>query len=259
MSDAQLEILASQAGLAVDWIDANGRPQKVQPAVLRAILTGLGHPAGSAQEIDASLLELQQRQALNRLPPLLTVDVGSGLDLSRYFAAHTPCEIQLEDGAILNLKLDDDAVLPGLLPVGYQEVSIAGQYFTLAVAPLQCHSVAAAVDSEVPRAWGISVQLYALRRAGDGGFGDTQALETLARVAGERGAEAGREVDTFDFAAGQCAGLTIEREVAEPDFDQIAEARGNFRQHHSERGIGGIFDAVGRLQLFEQFQQIADR
>ena len=190
MSDAQLEILASQAGLAVDWIDANGRPQKVQPAVLRAILTGLGHPAGSAQEIDASLLELQQRQALNRLPPLLTVDVGSGLNLSRYFAAHTPCEIQLEDGAILNLKLDDDAVLPGLLPVGYQEVSIAGQYFTLAVAPLQCHSVAAAVDSEVPRAWGISVQLYALRRAGDGGFGDTQALETLARVAGERGAEA---------------------------------------------------------------------
>lgn len=28
MSDAQLEILASRAGLAVDWIDANGRPQK---------------------------------------------------------------------------------------------------------------------------------------------------------------------------------------------------------------------------------------
>ena len=77
--------------------------------------------------------------------------------------------------------------------------------------------------------------------------------------AGERGAEAGREVDAFDFAAGKCARLAIEREVAEPDFDQIAEARGDFRQHNSERGIGGIFDAVGRLQLFEQIQQIADR
>ena len=190
MSDAQLEILASRAGLAVDWIDANGRPQKVQPAVLRTILNGLGHPAGSAQEIDASLLALQQIQALDHLPPMLTVDVGSGLDLSRYFPGQTPCEIQLEDGAILNLKLDDAAVLPGLLPVGYQEVSIAGQYFTLAVAPLQCHSVAAAVDCEVPRAWGLSAQLYALRRTGDGGFGDTQALEILARVAGERGADA---------------------------------------------------------------------
>jgi 4-alpha-glucanotransferase len=62
MSDAQLEILASRAGLAVDWIDANGRPQKVAPSVLRNVLTGLGHPAGSAQEIDASLLELQQVQ-----------------------------------------------------------------------------------------------------------------------------------------------------------------------------------------------------
>ncbi len=57
-----LEILASRAGLAVDWIDANGRPQKVAPSVLRNVLTGLGHLVGSAREIDASLLELQQVQ-----------------------------------------------------------------------------------------------------------------------------------------------------------------------------------------------------
>ncbi|ROM90582.1 4-alpha-glucanotransferase [Pseudomonas brassicacearum] len=190
MSDAQLEILASRAGLAVDWIDANGRPQKVAPAALRAILSGLGHPAGSAQEIDASLQELQQNQQNKRLPPLMTVDFGAGLDLARHFAPETPCEIHLEDGTILHLKLDDEAVLPGLIPVGYQDVRIAGQCFTLAVAPLQCHSVAAAVDSPIPRAWGLSVQLYSLRRPGDGGFGDLQALENLARVAGERGADA---------------------------------------------------------------------
>ena len=29
MSEAQLEILASRAGLAVDWVDANGQPQRV--------------------------------------------------------------------------------------------------------------------------------------------------------------------------------------------------------------------------------------
>jgi len=71
MSDAQLEILASRAGLAVDWIDANGRPQKVAPSVLRSVLTGLGHPAGSAQEIDASLQQLQQVQETRQLPPLI--------------------------------------------------------------------------------------------------------------------------------------------------------------------------------------------
>ncbi|WP_338580727.1 4-alpha-glucanotransferase [Pseudomonas sp. MAG733B] len=190
MSDAQLEILASRAGLAVDWIDANGRPQKVAPSVLRNVLTGLGHPAGSAQEIDASLLELQQVQQTRRLPPLITADFGVGLNLGHHFEPHTPCEIHLEDGSRINLKLDSEAVLPGLIPVGYQHVSIDGQTFTLAVAPERCYSVGDAVDSPIPRTWGLSVQLYALRRAGDGGFGDTQALEDLARVAGERGAEA---------------------------------------------------------------------
>jgi 4-alpha-glucanotransferase len=190
MSDAQLEILASRAGLAVDWIDANGRPQKVAPSVLRNVLTGLGHPAGSAQEIDASLLELQEAQQTHHLPPLITADAGKGLDLARFFEPGTPCEIHLEDGSRLNLKLDANAVLPGLVPVGYQQVSIDGQTFTLAVAPARCYSVADAVDNPIPRAWGLSVQLYGLRRPGDGGFGDTQALEDLARVAGERGAEA---------------------------------------------------------------------
>lgn len=92
MSDAQLEILASRAGLAVDWIDANGRQQKVAPAVLRNVLIGLGHPASTAQEIDASLLELQEVQQDRHLPPLLTCDVGVALDLSRYFSPETPAK-----------------------------------------------------------------------------------------------------------------------------------------------------------------------
>ena len=190
MSDAQLEILASRAGLAVDWIDANGRPQKVAPAVLRNVLTGLGHPAGTALEIDASLLQLQEVQQTRHLPPLLTADEGVGVDLARYFEPETPCEIHLEDGSRLNLKLDAHSVLPGLVPVGYQHVSIDGQQFTLAVAPARCYSVGDAVDNPIARAWGLSVQLYSLRRQGDGGFGDTQALEDLARVAGERGSDA---------------------------------------------------------------------
>ncbi|WP_207282176.1 4-alpha-glucanotransferase [Pseudomonas sp. FW300-N2F2] len=190
MSDAQLEILASRAGLAVDWIDANGRAQKVSAAVLRSVLTGLGHPAGSAQEIDASLLQLQEDQQNHQLPPLITADVGASLDLSRYFEPGTPCEIKLEDGATLNLNLDADGKLPGMVPVGYQHVHIRDQHFTLAVAPARCYSVADAVDDPTPRAWGLSAQLYALRRPGDGGFGDTQALEELVRVAGERGADA---------------------------------------------------------------------
>ena len=190
MSEAQLEVLAGRAGLAVDWIDANGQPQRVKPHVLQAVLAGLGLPADSAESIETSLLNLQLEQQNKRLPPLLTADVGKALDLSRYFNAHTYCVVQLEKGGSLPIQLDADAVLPGMIPIGYHRVQAGDQHFTLAVAPARCYSVGDALHQSTPRTWGLSVQLYSLRRAGDGGFGDTQALETVLLAAGERGAEA---------------------------------------------------------------------
>ncbi|GAA0264328.1 4-alpha-glucanotransferase [Pseudomonas rhodesiae] len=190
MSEAKLEILASRAGLAVDWIDANGRPQHVQPDALRAVLKGLGHPADTDAEIEASLDELEQAQQSKHLPPLLTVDSGESLDLARYFEPDTLCRVHLEQGETLELRLDGNAVLPGVIALGYHQVQINDQTFTLAVAPTHCYSVAEAVDSQPARAWGISAQLYSLRRLNDGGFGDTLALEHLARAAAERGADA---------------------------------------------------------------------
>ncbi|WP_226456923.1 4-alpha-glucanotransferase [Pseudomonas sp. AF03-9] len=190
MSEANLEILASRAGLAVDWIDANGRPQRVKPEALRAVLKGLGHPADSDAEVDASLLQLEHAQQDRQLPPLMTVDSGDSLNLAHYFEPDTLCRVSLEGGDTLELRLDGNALLPGVIAVGYHHVHIAGQTFTLAVAPTHCYSVAEAVHSQPARAWGISAQLYALRRLGDGGFGDTLALEHLARAAAERGADA---------------------------------------------------------------------
>lgn len=190
MSEANLEILASRAGLAVDWIDANGRPQRVKPEALRAVLKGLGHPADSDAEVDASLLQLERAQQDRQLPPLMTVDSGDSLNLAHYFEPDTLCRVSLEGGDTLELRLDGNALLPGVIALGYHHVHIAGQTFTLAVAPTHCYSVAEAVHSQPARAWGISAQLYALRRLGDGGFGDTLALEHLARAAAERGADA---------------------------------------------------------------------
>ncbi|KTC43757.1 hypothetical protein AO262_25490, partial [Pseudomonas fluorescens ABAC62] len=95
MSEANLEILASRAGLAVDWIDANGRPQRVTPDALRAVLKGLGHPADTDAEIDASLLAMEHAQQDKHLPPLMTVDSGDGLDLARYFEPDTLCRVDL--------------------------------------------------------------------------------------------------------------------------------------------------------------------
>ncbi|HEY0285889.1 MAG TPA: 4-alpha-glucanotransferase [Pseudomonas sp.] len=190
MSNEQLEMLATEAGLAVDWQDANARPQRVSPEVLRKVLNGLGYPAENDEQINASLIRLEGENQTNTAPPLLTVDHGSNLDLSAWFAAETPFTLELEDGSTLNAKLTATGQLPALATVGYQQLAIAGQHLTIAVAPKTCFSMAMATDMAIPRAWGLTVQLYSLRREGDGGFGDTQALEALARSAGERGAAA---------------------------------------------------------------------
>ena len=189
MSEA-LHSLAQKAGIAVDWVDANGKQQTVAEPALRKVLAGLGHPADSADDISRSLAALEESHDASHLPPLLTVGHGAALDLSKYFAPQSVCRIELEDGASLDLSLDAQANLPGMVPVGYQRVNIDGRQFTLAVAPARCYSVADALQAEPARAWGLGVQLYSVRRPGDGGFGDTQALENLARSAGERGADA---------------------------------------------------------------------
>lgn len=190
MSEAQLEILASRAGLAVDWVDANGTPQHVPAHALRAVLAGLGLPADTAEAIETSLLNLQLEQQNKHLPPLLTADVGKSLNLARYFNPHSQCVIHLETGGTLDIQLDADAWLPGMIGVGYHRAQVEDQHFILAVAPARCYGMADAVNSATPRAWGLSTQLYALKRQGDGGFGDTRALAHFAQAAGERGADA---------------------------------------------------------------------
>ncbi|WP_010198638.1 4-alpha-glucanotransferase, partial [Pseudomonas amygdali] len=190
MNNEQLERLATEAGLSVHWVDANARPQTVSPDVLRKVLEALGYPAENGEAIDASLLSLQNASHGKSAPPLLTVDTDSNLDLSEWFAPQTPFTLHLEDGSSLDARLTASGELPALAPPGYQQLEIAGQHLTIAVAPKTCFSMAMATDAPKPHGWGLTAQLYSLRREGDGGFGDTEALEKVVRAAGERGADA---------------------------------------------------------------------
>jgi 4-alpha-glucanotransferase len=190
MSEHPLHRLAARVGVARDWIDANNRPQQVCDDVLRQVLAGLGHPAHDNAAIAASLRAVEQAEDSDHLPPLLTVEVGQALALQRWFSAAAQVRCNLEDGSQRSLQLDAQACLPGELPIGYHQLAIDGRPFTLAVAPSRCHALQDRVSEPPPRCWGLAVQLYSLRRAGDGGYGDCQALEQLARSAAERGADA---------------------------------------------------------------------
>ena len=187
MSDAQLADLAAAAGLSVDWVDANGRPQRVTPEAQRRLLEALGYPAQSPQQIQGSLGELHHRNAEVGLGPLLTLEQGQATALPGY-AAEQSYKLTREDGEVQSGRLDHQGCLPAQDIPGYHRLEIGDARLTLAVAPPACRSVEELCGKR--HAWGLTAQLYSLRRPGDGGLGDTRALEDLARHAANQGADA---------------------------------------------------------------------
>lgn len=190
MSDQRLQALATAAGIAVDWTDADDNPQRVSPEVLRRVLDGLKLPADSDEQVQSSLSELQARHAEASLPPLLTLDVGQPLDLGRYFPAGSAYQLVDEEQRQTDGRLDDQSRLPAQDRPGYFRLRLGEQDICLAVAPPRCPQISELSGQPNARLWGLGVQLYALRRPGDAGIGDTQALEELVHVALTRGADA---------------------------------------------------------------------
>jgi 4-alpha-glucanotransferase len=164
MNDEAILEAAGKAGLAVDWTDANGRLQRVSVAALARILEALG-PTERPE-----------------IPPLVTATIGQPIEVPFDGAA----ELVLEDGTRQALALHGK--VPPLALPGYHTLRHSAHEITLAVAPPRCVTVADIAPGR--RLWGIAVQLYGLRRPGDGGIGDTGALEMLAREAARQGADA---------------------------------------------------------------------
>ena len=73
----QLHALAQAAGVAREWTDVDGRQQIVADDALAAVLTALGHEAGSARQMARSLAAVGQRRAA--LPPMLVADCGASI------------------------------------------------------------------------------------------------------------------------------------------------------------------------------------
>ena len=82
---------------------------------------------------------------------------------------------------------------------------------------------------------------------------DAGLIEHEERVH-ERRAEARREIHALHFATAQCPRRAVEREVAEADFVEVAEAGGDFGEKHLGGGIGPMrpIRPMRRMKLSEQ-------
>ncbi|QOR39802.1 4-alpha-glucanotransferase [Billgrantia diversa] len=188
MSEKRLAQLADAAGLILEWEDSEGRRKRLDATTQRKLLARLGYPADSPDELAASLERLRVPASPEQWPPLITAERGTATELPSALAAGTEFTLHLEQGDLLHDRLDKRGRLPPIGVAGYHRLQVANREVTLAVAPPRCYTPADAEGSEAPRLWGLAVQLYALRRPGDGGLGDVLALEQLVRHAAQAGA-----------------------------------------------------------------------
>ncbi len=180
MSDHQLRGLAQAAGLALRYTDAFGKAHEVSNDTLKAVLTALDLPAGSNEQIADSLARVQY-DADTKLPAMVTTTIGHPTIVT----PKARFRLTLEDGDTIDGHTGPDGALPAINAVGYHTLEIDDSTHTLAVAPTRCTSLA---DIGAVRAWALAVQLYSLRRPGDGGLGDFAALRTFVGAVARHGA-----------------------------------------------------------------------
>ncbi len=163
---------AREAGLAVDWVDAMGRAQRVGTPSLRRLLDSL--------DVETS-----------DIPPLVTAAAKKPIALPGLSPeADTPAELVLEHGDVraVTLRGGPSANLPAIARPGYHRLRFADREITLAVAPPRCLTIEDVAAGR--RLWGVAAQIYSLRRPGDGGIGDAGGVRDLAQAAARRGADA---------------------------------------------------------------------
>ncbi|QJQ95827.1 MULTISPECIES: 4-alpha-glucanotransferase [Halomonadaceae] len=190
---AGLQELAEAAGLIVEWEDSEGETCRLSEEVQRDLLGILGFPADDEATRSDSLQRLKRLNEPDspaQWPPLVTADCDYPVALPTALEPGTPFTLHLEQGERHEGQVDAQGCLPGVTDMGYHRLAIANVEVTLAVSPRHCYSLMEAANQAHPRLWGLAAQLYALRRPGDGGIGDVQALEMLARQAAQQGAAA---------------------------------------------------------------------
>jgi 4-alpha-glucanotransferase len=210
MSD--LDRLAEIVGIEPYYWDIFGNRRETSDATKRALIAGMGLPAGTDDEVAASLKRETEEPWRKPLPPCAvlvdTEPLAVPVSLPEELAAKPVAWTVIEEGGLIHTGegvLEGEAerrdlgdarfvrgslVIPRPLPLGYHTLEIrAGSLRAdtrLIVAPERC----VAVEERVPdgRAWGIGVQVYSLRSERDWGIGDFDALGRFAEEAARLGA-----------------------------------------------------------------------
>ncbi len=196
-----IDALAGAVGIAGEWWDVGGKRTIVSPETKLALLTALGLEVGSESQARESLGSLINQTRRRRLPHSLALRADTPLTVPlRDAPAGAEARIEREDGKILEWRIgagegapialpdsrtvEERAIPLPALPIGRHRLTVDGFACQLTIAPAECHGPAASER----RRFGVTGQLYALRRAGDQGVGDFSTLALAGEGAGGAGA-----------------------------------------------------------------------
>ncbi|MBG0802739.1 glycogen debranching protein GlgX [Methylocystis sp. H4A] len=204
-SQEMLSRLAEAAGVERQWRDVEGALHDVPRETVCALLAQLGFPASTLNDARESLARLSDFRD-RRVPPT-SLSAQEGKSFTLRLAARdgrTPSWIVVtrEDGSCSRIALRAENAAPvtwrGLdgrrcdgvearlppLPAGRHDLSLDnGEGCALTVAPPGCY-----LPHDACREFGLSAQLYSIRREGDQGIGDFSTLGELARAGAKAGA-----------------------------------------------------------------------
>ncbi len=214
-----LDRLCAHYHIASEYQDIWGRRREVSRETRRALLAGMGVPAGDDAALEQALAAAEAARWRRLLPPVrvawedeapLTVVLGlpaTHLEQRHAWrlteengAVHegevTPGELPRKDSR----ELDDGPweqrllELPAGLPPGYHRLEVGGRgptdsppaSMSLIVAPRHCYRPWPLRDDG--RVWGLSLQLYAVRSTRNWGIGDFTDLIRVVEFAAQAGA-----------------------------------------------------------------------
>ena len=194
MSNAEaFHPVAALLGIETRHTDALGVTHEPDGETLAALVAAFGLPP-EPERAAGAITEMHQAQPLG-LDPLYVVAVEAKaltLDLPRD-RGPVDWSLELEEGGHAEGRWDPGngtLKLPDTTPLGYHQLSLSvdamSATITVAMAPPSCHLPVALQPGA--RRWGLTTQLYSLRRESGWGMGDFTDLARLSRAAGALGA-----------------------------------------------------------------------
>ncbi|MGH2342645.1 glycogen debranching protein GlgX [Segnochrobactraceae bacterium EtOH-i3] len=212
-TDALVDRVAVEAGIASDWWDLKGQRHPVPPDTKRALLTALGIPADGAGALRDGLARIAAGRDYRPLPTVLVASAGDPVSVpivapNRLGLGRATLVLEEASGEerVISLLLSDlpattavaadgrtvvqrTALLPAL-SVGEHRLMLDGSDVTcrLIVTPRRCY-LPDDLAYGTRRALGLGAHLYSVPRLGDRGIGDFTTLARLGALAGGAGVD----------------------------------------------------------------------